>query len=606
MAAEDADTTTVVRGLADSFHERWLTAHPFTATYYGIPGHDDQLPDDSEAGEAGWRGELESVLADAGRLEQPQLPEADAITLPCLVENIHQVLRELDAGLIEHAVTAMPFRGPAVLLATAARTVIVDADAAADYLERLRRSGKWIDQQTERLRIGAAKGRLPVAPLVEQAIEWGESLLRSPVPAPLAAARPPEGWDAGASWREERDALAGIVVKLALARWLELLRELLPRARTGDEPGLAHLPGGTAAYLDCVRSATTLALEPEEIHRIGLEEIGALEERARELGSELQLQSLADIYRALRASSEGRDPAEAIVAATAAIRRAEARAAEFFPQPLPPPCAVTAMPAVVALSGMAPHYSPPRLDGGRPGTFWFNLERPTAGAGWDLEVVAFHEGAPGHHLQLSRIQTLDDLPAMQRQRSLSVFSKGWALYAEQLSEEMGLYDSTESLLGAVTASLMRAARLVVDTGLHALGWSRRQALEFFVAHVPMPESFLANEIDRYVVLPGQALTYLIGKRELLRLRDDASRRLGQRFTLPAFHAACSTAGRCRCPCSRARSRGGQPGHNRTAEKGAIARPRALLFRCRHTTSSCSPQHSCRRRNGTLPGEGSYA
>ncbi len=542
MAADDADTINRVRGLADTFHERWLTAHPFTASYYGIPGYDDQVPDDGEAGEAGWRGELQSMLADARRLEQAQLPEANAITLACLIENIDQELRELDAGLIEHTVTAMPFSGPAVLFATAARTVMVDAQAAADYLERLRRSGEWIDQQTERLRIGAGKRRLPVAPLVEQAIEWAEALLRSPVPAPLAAARPPEGWDAEASWREERDALAGIVVKPALARWLELLRELLPRARTGDEPGLAHLPGGEASYLNCVRSATTLPLEPEEIHRIGLEEIGALEERALELGSELQLRSLAEIHRALRASSEGRDPAEAIVAATAAIRRAEARAAEFFPQPLPPPCEVTAMPAVVASSGMAPHYSPPRLDGGRPGTFWFNLKRPTAGAGWDLEVVAFHEGVPGHHLQLSRIQMLDDLPAMQRQRSLSVFSEGWALYAEQLSEEMGLYDSTEGLLGAVTASLMRAARLVVDTGLHALGWSRRQALEFFVAHVPMPESFLANEIDRYLVLPGQALTYLIGKRELLRLRDDASRRLGPRFTLPAFHAAVLDSG----------------------------------------------------------------
>ncbi len=542
MAAEDADTTTWVRGLADSFHERWLTTHPFTATYYGIPGHDDQVPDDSEAGEAGWRGELESMLTDACRLEQRQLPEADAITLACLIENIHQELRELDAGLIEHTVTAMPFSGPAVLLATAARTVMVDGQAAADYLERLRRSGEWIDQQTERVRIGAGEGRRPVAPLVEQAIEWAESLLRSPVPAPLAAARPPDGWDAEASWRQERDALAGTVVKPALARWLELLRELLPRARTGDEPGLAHLPGGHASYLNCVRSATTLPLEPEEIHRIGLDEIGALVERALQLGSELQLHSLAEIHWVLRASSEGRDPAEAMVAATTAIRRAEARAAEFFPQPLPPPCEVTAMPAVVASSGMAPHYSPPRLDGGRAGTFWFNLERPTAGAGWDLEVVAFHEGVPGHHLQLSRIQMLDDLPAMQRQRSLSVFSEGWALYAEQLSEEMGLYDSTESLLGAVTASLMRAARLVVDTGLHALGWSRRQALEFFVAHVPMPESFLANEIDRYIILPGQALTYLIGKRELLRLRDDASRRLGPRFTLPAFHAAVLDSG----------------------------------------------------------------
>jgi uncharacterized protein (DUF885 family) len=224
-----------------------------------------------------------------------------------------------------------------------------------------------------------------------------------------------------------------------------------------------------------------------------------------------------------------------MVAATAAIRRAEARSGEFFSEPLPPPCEVSAMPSVVASSGMAPHYTPPRLDGGRPGTFWFNLERPTAGTGWDLEGVAFHEAVPGHHLQLSRLQMFDDLPAMQRQRSLSAFAEGWALYAEQLAEEVGLYSDTESVLGAVSTSLMRAARLVVDTGLHARGWSRGQALEYFAAHVPAPEGFLANEIDRYIVMPGQALSYLIGKREVVRLRDQARARLGSRFTLAEFH-----------------------------------------------------------------------
>jgi uncharacterized protein (DUF885 family) len=228
--------------------------------------------------------------------------------------------------------------------------------------------------------------------------------------------------------------------------------------------------------------------------------------------------------------------------ALAAIRRAEACAGEFFPEPLPPPCAVTPMPAVVASSGMAPHYTPPTLDGTRPGTYWFNLERPTAGTGWDLEGVAFHEGVPGHHLQLSRVQMLDDLPAMQRQRALTVFAEGWGLYAEQLAEEMGLYSNTESLLGELATSLMRAARLVVDTGLHALGWSRRRALEFMIAHVPMPEPFLANEIDRYIGMPGQALSYLIGKRELVRLRDEATRRLGSRFTLPGFHATVLDSG----------------------------------------------------------------
>ncbi|MGH3238300.1 MAG: DUF885 domain-containing protein, partial [Streptosporangiaceae bacterium] len=203
----------------------------------------------------------------------------------------------------------------------------------------------------------------------------------------------------------------------------------------------------------------------------------------------------------------------------------------------PPPCDVTPMPEVVAVSGAAPHYTPPRLDGGRPGTFWFNTERPTAGTGWDLEVVAFHEAVPGHHLQLSRLQLLTDLPALQRQRSLTVFSEGWGLYAEQLAEEAGLYADDRALLGSVSSSLMRAARLVVDTGLHAFGWSRERALEFMMEHVPMPPEFLAAEIDRYIVMPGQALAYLTGKLVILRIRQEATRRLGPAFSLPAFHAA---------------------------------------------------------------------
>lgn len=541
MDSDDA-VSARVRGLADAFHERWLATNPFAASLYGLPGHDGRVPDDSEAGEAAWRTELESVLADARRVDQAELSEADAITLGCLVENVGQEVRDIEAALIEHTVSAMPFGGPAVFFAIAARTVIGDPQAAADYLERLSGSGGWIDQQSERLRIGAGKGRLPVAPLVQQAIEWAEALLRPAVPQALATPQPPEGWNGAAAWLQARDRLAGDVAKPALARWVELLRELLPRARSAQEPGLVYLPDGEADYANCVWSSTTLPLAPGEIHQIGIEEVAALEARALELGATLGLRSLPEIYHAARASSGVRAPADAMVAATAAIRRAEARAGESFTPPLPAPCQVTAMPAVVAFSGTPPHYTPPRLDGGRPGTFWFNLERPTAGTGWDLESVAFHEGVPGHHLQLSRVQMLDDLPAMQRQRSLSAFAEGWALYAELLAEEVGLYSDTESILGAMSSSLMRAARLVVDTGLHAQGWSRQQALDYHIAHVPMPEGFLANEIDRYITMPGQALSYLIGKREVLRLRDEARSGLGQRFTLPDFHAAVLDSG----------------------------------------------------------------
>ena len=151
--------------------------------------------------------------------------------------------------------------------------------------------------------------------------------------------------------------------------------------------------------------------------------------------------------------------------------------------------------------------------------------------------MAFHETVPGHHLQLSRLQLLTGLPALQRQRSLPVFSEGWGLYAEQLAEETGLYDGERGQLGAVSNALMRAVRLVVDTGMHAFGWSRERAVDYAVDHVPMPPEFMAAEIDRYIVMPGQALAYLTGKLEIERLRDEARRRLGAEFSLPAFHAA---------------------------------------------------------------------
>ena len=538
------------RELADQFHEEWLAHNPFTATMYGIPGHDAEVPDDSEAGEAAWREQVDAALAEARSVDTSGLDEPDRVTLACLIESAVRELVGLDLAASEHTVTPKPFGGPAVLFAVAARTVLGDAQAAGDYVDRLRASGQWLDQLTERLRIGAAKGRLPVAPLVAQSIEWAEAILAQDVPAAITTPAPPSGWDGADAWQDQRDTAAREVVQPALARWVELLRDLLPDARPAERPGLAHLPKGEADYAAAIRLHTTLPLTPDELHQTGLDEIELLERRAVELGAQIGLSDLGAVLEAIRASAGQVSPEEAMAAAREAVRRAEARAGEVFPQPLPPPCEVSPMPDVVAASGMAPHYSPPRLDGGRPGTYWFNTARPTAGTGWDLEGVAFHEAVPGHHLQLSRLQLLTELPALQRQRSLTVFSEGWGLYAEQLAEEMGLYSNTESLLGAVTASLMRAARLVVDTGLHAYGWSREKAVQFFTDHVPMPREFCASEVDRYIIMPGQALAYLTGKLELLRLREDARRQLSGAFSLSTFHAAVLDSGSLPLPVLR--------------------------------------------------------
>ena len=537
MADHGEGLMTSARDLADRFHHRWFEENPFTATSYGIGGYDDRVPDDSEQGQQAWRAEIGEFLKEADAISGGPLTPADAVTLDCTREAATQEQAVIDSAATEHTVTAMQYTGPPAFMAVAARTVLTDQAAAEAYLARLRRSGGWLDQLSERLRAGASKGRLPVAPLTEAAITWAEDVLAEPVPEPALSPRPPAGWDGAARWEEERRAVAAEVLKPALARWVATIRELLPQARPSAQAGLVNLPGGRDDYARAVRIFTTLPLQPEELHQTGLDHVAMLEARAVELGAGLGLSGRDEVFAALRDSAGKISPAEAIRRAVVAVRRAEARAAEIFPAPLPPPCEVTPMPKVIAVSGAAPHYTPPRLDGGRAGTFWFNTERPTAGTGWDLEVVAFHEAVPGHHLQLSRLQLLTDLPALQRQRSITVFSEGWGLYAEQLAEEAGLYADERALLGSVSSALMRAARLVVDTGIHAFGWSREQALEYAVEHVPMPPGFMAAEIDRYVVMPGQALAYLTGKLEILRLRDEARRRLGAQFSLPAFHAA---------------------------------------------------------------------
>jgi uncharacterized protein (DUF885 family) len=533
---------TEARDLADRFHERWLYANPFAATMYGIPGYDDLLPDDSADGQQAWRAEAVRFLDEAsetgsGETGRGPLTAADAVTLDCTAQAAAQEVTAVDLAQEEHTVTAMQYSGPAMFLAVAARTVLVDQAAAENYLTRVRGSGAWLDQIGDRLRDGDRTGRLPVGPLAEQALGWAEQVLAAPESSPVLSPRPPEGWARAAAWEEERRAAVADVVQPALARWAGTVRELLPRARPSARAGLCWLPDGESDYARAIQVYTTLPLSAEELHQTGLDHVASLGARAVELGQGLGLSGRDEVLAAIRDSAGKITPEEAVSRALAAVRRAEERAAEFFPAPLPAACAVTPMPDVVALAGAAPHYTPPRLDGGRPGTFWFNTLRPTAGTGWDIDVVAFHEAVPGHHLQLSRLQLLTELPALQRQRSLAVFSEGWGLYAEQLAEETGLYTDERGLLGAVSTALMRAVRLVVDTGLHAFGWSRERAVRYAVDHVPLPQEFMANEIDRYIVMPGQALCYLTGKLEIERLRDEARRRLGPAFSLPGFHAA---------------------------------------------------------------------
>ena len=526
----DSDVLT----LASDLVERLFADDPISGSDLGQRRYDALLPDPSARAE----DDLAADLVAFGRRAEATIATtaAERATLGVIRHVCASRQLSIANRAAEFTVSAMPLAGPPALLAIAAQTVLPDAQAAQDYLARVSISPAWLDGTTERLREGRAKGRLPVAALVDQAIAWADRTLATPVHPALVAPQAPEGWAGVREWRDRLEQVAADEVSPAIARWRELLVELRGGARDDDHAGVCALPDGAAEYERDIAVHTTLPLSADELHRIGMETIAGLADEARRLGSAIGLADLPSVIGAVRASAGELEPDTALAAAKHAVRRAEQRAAELMPDPLPGPCAVVAMPRTVAESGMAPHYTRPRPDGSRPGTYWFNTLRPTAGAGWDLEAVAFHETVPGHHSQLARLQLLPELPLVQ-QRGLTVHAEGWGLYAEQLAGEIGLYADERAQLGAVYMSMHRAARLVVDTGLHAFGWSRTRAIRFMLDHVALPEAFLINEVDRYIAWPGQALAYLTGQREILRLRDEARDRLGTAFDLPSFHAA---------------------------------------------------------------------
>lgn len=532
------------RQLAQTLVDRLLAADPFTGTGLGLREYDALVPDPSAAAEERLAGDLATIATQARSVSAED--DADGVTLDVVTATCDRRRRAIGARMEEFTVTAMPIAGPPALFAVLARTVLPDPQAAGDYLERVRGSVGWLDATTERLREGADRGRYPVGSLVDAALAWTDRALATDVPPAITAPAPPEGWDGANDWRNKLAEVARDEVVPAVGRWREFLTELRPQARPDEAAGVGALPDGAAAYEDAIAVHTTLPLSADELHRIGLDEVARLEDRARELGARIGLRDLAAVRAAVRASTSALDPQVALGDAQAAVVRAEARAAEIMPLPLPEPCAVTAMPQTVAESGMAPHYTRPRQDGSRPGTYWFNTLRPTAGTGWDLEAVAFHETVPGHHSQLARLQRLTDLPLLQ-QLSVTVHAEGWGLYAERLAGEFGLYSGVEAEIGSVYVEMHRAARLVVDTGLHAFGWSRQQARDYLLEHVALAEGFLTDEIDRYIAWPGQALAYLVGQREILRLRERSRGALGDRFDLPAFNGALLDSGNLPMP-----------------------------------------------------------
>ena len=462
------------------------------------------------------------------------LGQADRITRDILAWDATVRADLLESRLAEFAVN--PISGQQAMLPVRIPKLTMPSAVVAEAMTaKLRGIGEAFRAMADRLREGVVADRTPAEFAVRDTLPQLNAWLATPLADdPLLNVAAPAGMADVGAWRDRLRSAIETDVRPALVLYRDVLRdEVLGHARPDEHAGLSWLADGADAYERSIRLYTTLSLPAEQIHEIGLNQVELLAAEYRELGPQVTGSAdLAEIFEALRSDPalHHTDAAEIVAAAQAALAKAKGAMAGWFGILPQADCAVEA-----ATSGAVAYYFSPALDGSRGGTIFMNTSEPTGWGRYQIESTAYHEGIPGHHLQLAISGELSTIPEFRKRAFIAAYSEGWGLYAERLADEMGLYTTPLDRMGMLSADSMRACRLVVDTGMHALGWSRRKAIDYMLDNSPMRESHVSAEIDRYLVVPGQALSYMIGRLEIQRIRSGAEAALGEQFQIKAFH-----------------------------------------------------------------------
>lgn len=525
--------------LADAYWTAQLAAEPTEAHILGRTEYAGAYENATRAHDDERVEELRRFAAGAAALTN--LSDDDTVTQAVIIADATNRADMLEARLSE--LGADPIFGTQTMAPTFFSMFNVpDADVAEAMVSKIEGLGRWFGDFGERQREGVTHGRVSARFAIEATIGQLDAYLAgSPDQDPIVAAiQAPESVDSPA-WRDRlRDAVAKHV-RPGMEFYRDALASALPEGRPDEEVGLGSLSDGAAAYATTLRFFTTTDMTAEEIHEVGLAQIEKLAGEYRELGArELGTSDVGEIFDRMR-----NDPAlhfqtaqPLVDASTSALAKAWAAMDDWFEVLPQAPCAVEGV-----TTGAKAFYYPPAPDGSRGGTFFVNNADPTSWGTFELEAMAYHEGVPGHHLQLAIAGELPDtVPDVRKFASFAAYAEGWGLYSERLADEMGLYTTGIDRLGMLSADSMRACRLVVDTGLHALGWSRRQAVDYMVANSPLTEGVCGPEIDRYIVYPGQACSYMIGRLEILRMRAAAQARQGSEFDIKKFHSAVLDSG----------------------------------------------------------------
>ena len=537
-----------LRQLSELYFEWQVTEFPEFATYIGHAGHDHIWTDLSAAAIARRKREVGRTLAVLKTIARRRLSPADRLTYDLLAHEAQIAVEQARFPNELIQVTALSGIQRDIPDVVALMKVTRAEDATALFA-RLQAFPRLVRQVIALLDTGMTRGITPprislhgVADAVGRQIvdEPATSAMISPL-ATLPQTMPE------AERVRLRERGAALVRDSVLPAWRQLHRFLSDRYVPGarESIGLAALPDGEAWYAFSVRQHTTTAMTPGEIHALGLREVQRIRTQMDSVIAQTGFTGgFGDFIQFLRTDPRFffTDSASLLREYRDIAKRIDPGLIRLFGRLPRLPYGVVAVPAYSERNVTTAYYQPGSPEAGRPGYFYANTYDLKARPKWEMEALTVHEAVPGHHLQIALAQELEHVPEFRKYLGFTAFVEGWGLYAESLGQDLGLYTDPYSRFGALTYDMWRAVRLVIDTGLHSMGWSRQQAIDFFAANSSKPLHDITVEVDRYISWPGQALAYKVGQLKIRELREYAGRELGDAFDVRAFHDEVLGAG----------------------------------------------------------------
>jgi uncharacterized protein (DUF885 family) len=544
-AASSAQTSVDDRrkALNDLFHEYWeaLMAHdPEFASSIGDSRFDDKVSDNSVRAYNDWLAREQNWMLQLAAIDPAGLTDQEKLSRELLLRDFTDDEEaaefkewEMPVNQMDGIQTEYP-----QLVAQLSFTSVKNYD---DWIARLHAIPDAFAQVTTNMSIGMDDGRVPPKYLLEKVLDQVKELAgQKPEDSPFALPlkKFPASIPAAEQQRIRAEMLDAISKEVLpaytrFARFLEV--SYVPAGRR--DLGIWALPDGAKYYQFLIRRTTTTDMTADQIHQIGLDEVKKDEEQMLAIAHKLGFQDLASFRASLKTNPKLKASSrEALLAAYRGyLTPMQAKLPSLFGRLPKAPFEVVPVPDYLEKTSAAAYYEPGTPDGSRPGRLFIDTYNPTDRNLYEVEDTAYHEGIPGHHLQISIAQELTDVPTFRKFEFYTAYAEGWGLYAERLGKDVGFYQDPYSDYGRLEGDIMRAVRLVVDTGVHSQHWTRQQMVDYFHEHSSTAETEVQSEVDRYVAWPSQALAYKVGQLKILELRDRAQKALGDKFDIRAFH-----------------------------------------------------------------------